>query len=74
MNIATTLQEVESWSVEDRLEFVQLVWERIVESGWKPTLTESETLELDRRLAALDENPNNVVTWEEIVQHVRRDQ
>ena len=73
MNIASTLQEVEIWSVEDRLAFVQLVWERIVESGWRPTPTESETAELDRRLAALDETPDDVVTWEETVQHVRRD-
>jgi putative addiction module component (TIGR02574 family) len=29
-------------------------------------LTESQKRELDRRLADLDENPNDVLTWDEI--------
>ncbi len=72
MDVATALKEIETWPIDDQLELVQQVWDRIVESGWQPELTAAQKAELDRRLAAAEANPDEVVSWESIVEHVRR--
>jgi putative addiction module component (TIGR02574 family) len=72
MNLTATLKEIESWPPDDQLELAQRIWDRLVDTGWQPTLTEEQKQELDRRLDALDANPNDVVSWDEIVRHVRR--
>lgn len=72
MDMTTALSEVETWPVSDRLEFIELVWDRIADSGWQPTLTDEQKSEFDRRLDALDANSDDVVTWESITEHVKR--
>ena len=72
MDMAAVLREVDSWPVEVRIQFVQTVWDRIVEAGGEPPLTEAQQVELDRRLAALEAEPDKVVTWEEILEQVKR--
>jgi putative addiction module component (TIGR02574 family) len=68
----TTLQAVQSWPVAEQLAFVFQVWDQLVESGWQPELTDDLKAELDRRLAAYQANPSNVLTWEQVVARVRR--
>jgi putative addiction module component (TIGR02574 family) len=72
MDMPTVLKAIETWPVEDRIELAQHIWDQLIESGWQPELSDEEKAELDRRLDALDANPNDVVTWESIVEHVRR--
>ena len=72
MNMAAALKEIETWPADEQIELVQRVWDRLIESGWQPTLTEEQKAELDRRLDALEANPADVVSWESIVEHVRR--
>ncbi|HEY1376375.1 MAG TPA: addiction module protein [Gemmataceae bacterium] len=73
MDVATALKQTETWPVEDQIELVQRLWDRILDSGWRPELTDDLKAELDRRLDALDANPNDVVSWDEIERHVRRE-
>ena len=73
MNLANALSEIETWPLADQVELVHRVWERIVESGWQPQLTEEQKAELDRRMAAHEANPNEALTWDSIVAHVRRE-
>jgi len=72
MNVTTTLKETESWPLDDQIELAQRLWDRILDSGWKPELTDDLKAELDRRLDALDANPESSLTWEEIERHARR--
>ena len=72
MNLAKKLKEIESWPVDDQIELVQCVWDRLVDSGWQPEVTEEQKAELDRRWQEHEANPDNVVTWESIVEHLRR--
>ena len=58
------LEAVLAWPVEEQLAFVFQVWDRLVDSGWRPELTDELKAELDRRLAAYQANPSNVFTWE----------
>ncbi len=67
-----TLKTVQSWPLDDQLDFAFQVWESIVDAGWEPQLTEELKEELDRRLAAHAADPTRALTWEEVVAHVRR--
>jgi putative addiction module component (TIGR02574 family) len=62
MDVAAVLREVEAWPIEDRL----------IESGFAPTLTDEQRLELDRRLDSLASAPGDVIPFEEIEDHVKR--
>ena len=72
MNPTTTLEAVRSWPVEDQLELAFGLWDQIVDSGWRPSLSPELAAELDRRLAAHAADPNNVFTWDEVLAHIRR--
>ncbi|MBV8608922.1 MAG: addiction module protein [Singulisphaera sp.] len=41
-------------------------WDRLVDRGYEPVLTEEQKAELDRRLAEDDAAPDDVVSWEEV--------
>lgn len=70
--MTATLKEIEGWPVEDQIELVERVWDRIVDPGRQPGLSDEPKAELDRRLEALKASPGDVVSWESIVEHVRR--
>jgi len=72
MDRTAVLAEVGGWSVGERLVFMKEDWNRIVDSGWQPVVSDEQKQELDRRLNDFDENPGNVVSWDEIVARVRR--
>jgi putative addiction module component (TIGR02574 family) len=68
----TVLEAVRSWPVEDQLEFVFDVWDRLVDAGWHPEATEELKAELDRRLASHEADPTNVLSWEQVVERLGR--
>jgi putative addiction module component (TIGR02574 family) len=72
MSTADTLQSVGSWPVEDQLELVFRLWDQITDAGWRPAPSPELLAELDRRLAAHAADPSRVLTWEQVVAHVRR--
>ncbi len=72
MDLKAVLSEVGTWPVEDRLRLVEEVWDGLHDERFEPELTEELKAKLDRRLAALDANPENVTTWEAIKEYVRR--
>jgi putative addiction module component (TIGR02574 family) len=65
MDYQSVLNEVESWPIDDRLRLVQDVWDRLVDQGHEPELTEELKAELDRRIEEMDRNPDSGVPWEE---------
>ncbi len=66
MDLQAVLSEVDSWPVEDRIQLVQEVWDRLADHGRERQLGEEEKAELDHRLAEDDEAPDDVVSWEEV--------
>jgi putative addiction module component (TIGR02574 family) len=66
MDLKTVLTETDSWPVEDRLRLLHELWDRLVDRGYEPELTEEQKAELDRRLAEDDAAPDDVVSWEEV--------
>lgn len=72
MDITAVLQETDGWPLEDRIHLIEILWDRIVDSGGGPVVTAAQKAELDRRLADLDAHSEQVVPWEEVVTYVRR--
>jgi putative addiction module component (TIGR02574 family) len=62
---------IDRLSIADRLELVQEIWDSIAASQEEIPLTETQKQEFDRRIADLDANPNNILTWDEIKAQVR---
>lgn len=73
--MAPTMKELglDRLSVDDRLSLVQELWDSIATSPELPDLTEEQKRLFDRRLADLDANPGNVLTWDEIRRSVQGD-
>jgi putative addiction module component (TIGR02574 family) len=72
MDLKAVLTEVQSWPPEDRLRLIEEVWDGLSDDGYEPELTEELKALLDRRLAALDADPSNVMTWEQVKAYARR--
>ena len=66
MDYQSVLKEVETWPTDDRIRLVQDVWDRLMDQGYEPELTEEMKAELDRRVAEMDRNPGSGVPWEEV--------
>jgi putative addiction module component (TIGR02574 family) len=62
MDIATTLKEIATLSVEDRIYLVQAIWDSIADEQDYLDLTESQKRELDRRIDDYERNPDQVIT------------
>ncbi|MGB6295237.1 MAG: addiction module protein [Rivularia sp. (in: cyanobacteria)] len=72
MDITATLKEIATLKVEDRIRLVQAIWDSIAAEQAYPELTEEQKQELDNRIAESDDNPDNVMSWEEIKDSIRR--
>ena len=66
MDLISVLREVDAWPIEDRVLLVQELLDRLVDQGYESELSEDQRDELDRRLAADEEAPEDVVSWEEV--------
>jgi putative addiction module component (TIGR02574 family) len=66
MDMSSALKQLEEWPDEDRIMFIEAAWDRLVEKGYDPELTEAQRTVLDRRLAAHQASPNDVTPWQQI--------
>jgi putative addiction module component (TIGR02574 family) len=71
-DITSTLNQITALPVQDQIKLLHQAWDRLLESGWEPELSDEQKVEFDRRLEDLNANPQNVVTLEKLVEHVRR--
>jgi len=58
------LQQASALDIDEQIELVEAIWTGIVSRGLEPSLTESQKLELDRRLADHLANPDDVIAWD----------
>jgi putative addiction module component (TIGR02574 family) len=66
MDLSTTLAEIVSLSVDERIRLVEAIWDSIAAEPGQPALTEAQQQELERRLAVHTGSPEEVVPWEEV--------
>lgn len=60
------LQQAKELDVDEQIELVEAIWNGIVSRGAVPKLTQAQKTELDRRLASLLANPDDVVPLTEV--------
>ncbi len=72
MNLDQTLSDLTSLSVNDRLRVVESLWDSI-ESAAPLTIAPNQQAEIDRRVAAHDKNPAELLTWDEVLDQLRDD-
>ena len=66
MDLIATLAEIGALPIDERIHIVQAIWDGIAAEQAPFGLTDEQKTELDRRMAELDANPENVLTWEEV--------
>ncbi len=57
---------IDRLSVSERLLLIGEIWDSISPAAERLPITQAERTELERRLAALDADPANVVPWEQV--------
>jgi putative addiction module component (TIGR02574 family) len=72
MDLTNILREVDSWPIDDRIQLVEAVWDRIVDSGEQCAPTDPQKVDLDRRLADVEAAPDDLVSWDQITSFLRR--
>ena len=60
------IETVKALPLPERVELIDVLWESIVAEGYEPTLTDTQAVELDRRVQAHQRNPADVISWEQI--------
>ena len=60
------LQQASALDIDEQIELVEAIWTGIVSRGLEPSLTESQKLELDRRLVDHLANPSDVIAWDDV--------
>jgi putative addiction module component (TIGR02574 family) len=60
------LPEVLKLPVSERLRLVEAIWDSIAETPEEIALTEEQKAELDRRIEALERNPEEGSSWSEV--------
>ena len=69
IDITPTLNQITALPVSDQIELLHQAWDRLLDSGWQPNLTDELKAELDHRL---DASPADAVPLAKVIEHVRR--
>jgi putative addiction module component (TIGR02574 family) len=65
MEKSAMLESMDSWTIEERLEFIDDVYDRLDANVKHLDPDPGQWAEIERRLAAHEADPTNVVTWEQ---------
>jgi putative addiction module component (TIGR02574 family) len=70
-DIQSTINELTSLSVDDRLRVVEAVWDSIGDDA-PITLSDPQRAELDRRMDAHEANPQDMLSWDQLLEGLRK--
>jgi putative addiction module component (TIGR02574 family) len=65
MSTSSPLSEILQLSIDERIRLAQDIWDSIAAVPEAISLTQAQREELDRRLAAYEENPDEGIPWED---------
>lgn len=69
--MSTQLSHILELSVSERIQLVEDIWDSIVAVPEALPLTDAQRQELDRRLEAYAQNPEEGIPWDELKKKVR---
>lgn len=73
MATATTISpDFDTLSLAEQILYVQELWDRIAARAAEGPLTEAWRIELERRIAEDDADPDAGASWEEVRERIRR--
>lgn len=70
MNLDRTLTELASLPVADRLRVVESLWDSI-DADVPVSVSPEQQAEIDRRVEAHEKNPDDLLTWDEVLDQLR---
>jgi putative addiction module component (TIGR02574 family) len=70
--MSAELKDILELSVAERIQLVEDIWDSIAANPEVLSLTEDERQELDRRLDAYAQNPEEGISWDELKKKVRK--
>jgi len=66
MSLTLDRAEIEKLSIPERLELIGLLWDSITEADPRAAIPEWHLVELRRRRAEAEANPEGSIPWEEV--------
>jgi putative addiction module component (TIGR02574 family) len=66
MDLASIVSAANSLSLNDRIRLLEAVWDGIIEVHPLLELTNPQRQELERRTAAYQTSPDDVIPWEQV--------
>ena len=66
-----SIDEIKLLDVTERIILVEEIWDSIAKEQDSVGLSEYEKEVLDQRLTSLEENPNSLMSWDEIKSKIR---
>jgi putative addiction module component (TIGR02574 family) len=70
VDVARTIDELCALPIDDRLRVVAAVWDSLPEQAIVP-LSPEQRAELKRRVDAYEANPEDLLTWDQMLEQVR---
>ena len=70
--MSAELKDILELSVAERIQLVEDIWDSIAAVPESLALTEEQRQELDRRLEAYTQNPDEGISWDELKKRVRK--
>jgi putative addiction module component (TIGR02574 family) len=70
--MSTELSDILQMSVAERIQLVEDIWDSIATSPESLPVTDAQKEELDRRLQAHTQTPDEVISWDGLKEKVRK--
>ncbi len=70
MDIQQTLADLSALPIDDRLQLVQLLWDSIPDEA-HVTVSDDQQIELNRRIAAHDADPESAISREDLERRLK---
>ena len=67
------MREIRALTIEERIELAEAIWDSVEEDGESDDglLTDAQKREIERRLAAYEADPDDVIPWETVKRRLR---
>ena len=66
----TQVAEILELSIAERIQIVEGIWDSIIQNPDQLPLSETEKMELDKRLADYEKNPDDGIEWETLKKNI----
>jgi putative addiction module component (TIGR02574 family) len=73
MDLSTVVRDIDTWTINDRLQLIDNLWKSLVKSGWQPEMTDDAPTEIDGNWDDLEHDPTEALLWDQLERSMRRE-